>query len=481
MADKSIEVQYQVRQNVAEIQDELRNIKKFEEEMKEKEQKIRENMCTSKQEKRVSIPIRSNVDEFSKFSEESINKMMKMSVSDEDDLAQDKRIANEYKERGSKFFKSKDYENAIKMYSSAIATYNQDSIYYSNRSQCYINLEKFSEAIDDANKAIKLDSKSQKPYYRRTIAYEKIGENINALKSCQEWMEVLPDDQLAKSTYDRIHNKIIENNKEREKEKIKWSKYPKKTNFIEKSSHLQSNKLLMKVPIQMKKSHSPIPDDIIDKLFNNNTGEHVAEIETDSKLFKSNFLQKTFNNNINKPSPVRSQSLTPKEKTKVNETNEILKASSSNMQEKITSEIPSIEDLELLKTSYKNFSLPTSGPQFYQSWKEMSDNMKFIYLKTISENSECMSIGMLIGAQLDSNLLSEIIHIIYKYFLHFKINYIHLLDELRKNSELTILALFMENDDKNKLNELLNLSSQDNVNDHTNNEIIKKIKNSFQI
>jgi tetratricopeptide (TPR) repeat protein len=327
------------------------------------------------------------------------------------------------------------------MYTSAIEAYSEDSVFYSNRSQCYIYLEKFTDAVQDAEKAIELDSGVAKPYFRCITAYEKLDEDMKALQSCQQWMSMLPNDQLAKTTYDRIHNKIIEKNKQKEKEKIKWSRLSRKGHFIEKSSHLRSNKQLNKVPIRIKKSHSPIPDDIIDKLFNNNTGESFREKETDSKLFKSNFLTK--------PTPVKSSCPNQKEKTKVNETNEILKASSSpNDKCKSETTLSTMEEMDKLWNDSKNFSLPTSGPQFYQTWKELSENLRFMYLKSISECHPSLPLGTLVGAQLDSTLLSELIQVIHKYFLHFKIPYIPLLSELSKNSELTILSLFLDIDDK---------------------------------
>jgi hypothetical protein len=284
-------------------------------------------------------------------------------------------------------------------------------------------------------------------------AYEKLGEDLKALQNCQEWMIALPDDQLAKTSYDRIHNKLLEMEKQREKQKIKWSfvKRPmaEKTNFVEKSPFMASKKALKRVPIRIKKSNSPIPDAVIDKLFNNSTGEHVCETSTtDSKLFKANFLEKSFSKlSTAKASTAAAVSITmepAKEKTIVNETNEILKAQSAIGSESI----PTLEELQLLKTNHKGYSLPTTGPQFCCAWKSFCEGTRFMYLKDISESHLQSSFGTLIGAQMDSSLLSQIIQVIHKYFLHFKIPHVPLLCELSKNSELAILAMFLESDDK---------------------------------
>lgn len=47
------------------------------------------------------------------------------------------------------------------------------------------------------------------------------------------------------------------------------------------------------IQVQQKQVPEKIPEAIIDKIFNNNTGEKYLEPETDSKLFKKNFLMKS--------------------------------------------------------------------------------------------------------------------------------------------------------------------------------------------
>jgi hypothetical protein len=303
-------------------------------------------------------------------------------------------------------------------------------------------LEKFNECVEDASRAIDLDVNMSKAYYRRMTAYEKIGETLRALQDCQKWMTLAPDDQTAKVAYDRLHNKILEDKKQAERKRIKWSKIDEEVNFIEKAAHLQSKVPLKQIPIRIKKSRSPIPDAVIDKIFNNNTGECVFEAETDSKLFKSNFLQQSYT----KPKPMKPNIASPQviedNKAKVNETNEILKA--NDVIKKEQQQIPSIHELEAKQSHF--VSTPESGPQFYCVWKELAEEVKFLYLKNIAESE--LSFGKLLGAQLDSDMLSELIYVMHKYFVHFNISYLKLLHELSKNSELSLLAMFLDSNDK---------------------------------
>lgn len=379
---------------------------------------------------------------------------------DEDSL---KKLANEYKEKGNSFMKAKDFESALKMYSMAIETYSNEGVYFSNRSQCFLELEKYEECIEDTKKAITIDSRFAKSYFRQMKAYEKMGQNMRALNTCQQWMEALPNDNASQTNYDRIHNKIIEENNQRKRSKIKWSKYTTEVNFVEKKPHMQSKKTLKPISVHPKKSQSPIPEHVLDKIFNNNTGEYVPEPTTDSKLFKANFMEK---NVMVKPTPIKPQPMS--DKSSVNEKNEIMKASER---------IPSLDEICALKNNL--ITLPNSGPQFYAAWKELNEDMKFLYLKNVADNS--VDIGKLLGAQLDSGMLSEIIQVIHKYFELYKLPYIKLLHSLSRNIEIPILSMFMtpETDDAKKLTELL--ANTNNGGDNNVNNMIQQIKKNFQI
>jgi tetratricopeptide (TPR) repeat protein len=412
---------------------------------------------------KLPAPIRSNIKEFQKFHDEEATALEKMSIEekpmDEESL---KKSADEYKEKGNAFVKAKDYESGLKMYTMAIETYSNDAVYYSNRSQCFLELEKYEECIEDTKKSLAVNDCFAKSYFRQMKAYEKMGQNMRALSTCQRWMEKIPNDQTSQTNYDRIHNKIIEENNQRKRSQIKWSKYPKEVNFVEKKPHMQSKKPLKSIPVHLKKSQSPIPEHVLDKIFNNNTGEHVPEPKTDSKLFKTNFFDKT---PIVKPTPIKPE---PEEKSVVNEKNEILKASER---------IPSLDELQGLKNNL--ISLPQSGPQFYTSWKELNEELKFLYLKNLADNS--IDIGKLLGATLNSDMLSEIIQIIHKYFMHHNLPYIQLLHNLSKNIEIPILSMFFTPDtvDAKKLTELLD--NTNNGGDNNVNNMIQQIKKNFGI
>ena len=54
-------------------------------------------------------------------------------------LEEQKKISMQLKDKGNKYFKAKDYTNAIKYYNLALDL-NKDPIFYSNISACYVSL-----------------------------------------------------------------------------------------------------------------------------------------------------------------------------------------------------------------------------------------------------------------------------------------------------------------------------------------------------
>ncbi|CRK96420.1 CLUMA_CG009836, isoform A [Clunio marinus] len=475
--NKSFEIQNQIRQNVIQTHEDLRSLKQWEQEMKHKEQELRKQQETKDfSNEDHKPPIRSMIDDFQKFqeSEESLQKIKGISIKEDNkelelqnELAIKRKDAIELKDKGNMFVKNKDYESAIKMYTKAIDLCSDDAVFYSNRSQCYLSLEKYTECIDDANKAIKLDPTSSKSFYRRMVAYEKNGDDYKALQSCRKLLDLTPDDQTFQNAYDRIHNRIMDAKKKMETEKIRWSRPGSNTKIIDfasKPPHLSSKKPMKRIPVRIRKAASPIPEAIIDKIFDNNTGERIPEPETDSKLFKPNFLIS--------PSPTKATSNISvdipviDDKNKLNETNEIIKTEIKKS--------PTLEELEASETRVIN--VPTTGSRFFAAWKELNDTQRFLYLKNIVDVNA--QVGRIIGAQLNSEILSEIIEIVYKFFLLYNVPYLHLLKDLGNNSEVAMLAMFLQDDEKKKLHELLMRASQG---DNAENNMIQEIIKSFQI
>jgi len=96
--------------------------------------------------------------------------------------------AEKHKKQGNIFFKSQQYEEAIKEYSTAIIKNSNNTVYFTNRALCYIRLKKFEEAIIDCKRAIEIDEKSLKGNY---LLGQAIIESSNSPARLNEAIQVL--------------------------------------------------------------------------------------------------------------------------------------------------------------------------------------------------------------------------------------------------------------------------------------------------
>nr|XP_040135973.1 serine/threonine-protein phosphatase 5 isoform X2 [Ictidomys tridecemlineatus] len=116
--------------------------------------------------------------------------------------------AEELKTQANEYFKAKDYENAIKFYSQAIELNPSNAIYYGNRSLAYLRTECYGYALGDATRAIEIDKKYIKGYYRRAASNMALGKFRAALRDYETVVKVKPHDKDAKMKYQEC-NKIV--------------------------------------------------------------------------------------------------------------------------------------------------------------------------------------------------------------------------------------------------------------------------------
>ncbi|KAG0197409.1 TOM (translocase of outer membrane) complex component [Mortierella sp. GBA30] len=117
--------------------------------------------------------------EVSKEADENVETMSAATIAG---LSEKRRLehANTLKTRGNSMYSSKKWDEAIRLYSQAIA-FNPDPVYYSNRAACYSVVGKFDKVIEDTNSALKLNPVYVKALGRRAHAYESIGRHQDAM------------------------------------------------------------------------------------------------------------------------------------------------------------------------------------------------------------------------------------------------------------------------------------------------------------
>lgn len=105
--------------------------------------------------------------------------------------------AEAFKEEANKFFKDGEYDKAIEAYTKAIEI-NETAVYLANRSLAYLRTECFGYALEDAMKAIALDSSYVKGYYRKASAHMALGQYKEALSDYEMVVRVAPTDKTAR-------------------------------------------------------------------------------------------------------------------------------------------------------------------------------------------------------------------------------------------------------------------------------------------
>ncbi|KAK8805783.1 hypothetical protein WA158_002439 [Blastocystis sp. Blastoise] len=102
--------------------------------------------------------------------------------------------ASDKKDQGNKFFAAKDYPKAIQLYSEAIEMEPGNHVFYSNRAQAYILMNKFEEAEKDGLKCISLNKNFLKGYHRAAKAQISLGKYIEAVNTLENALKVFPND-----------------------------------------------------------------------------------------------------------------------------------------------------------------------------------------------------------------------------------------------------------------------------------------------
>ncbi|XP_056428005.1 protein unc-45 homolog A isoform X2 [Hyla sarda] len=103
------------------------------------------------------------------------------------------------REDGNKHFKSGDYQTALSCYTKALrlsADKKDAAILHRNRSACYLKLEDYVKAEEDASKAIEVDGGDVKALFRRSQAFEKLGKLEQAILDLRRCLSLEPKNKV---------------------------------------------------------------------------------------------------------------------------------------------------------------------------------------------------------------------------------------------------------------------------------------------
>ncbi|XP_022023302.1 serine/threonine-protein phosphatase 5 isoform X1 [Helianthus annuus] len=103
-------------------------------------------------------------------------------------------LAEQIKQQANEAFKANRFSQAIDLYTKAIELNGENAVYWANRAFSHTKLEEYGSAIQDASKAVEIDPKYSKGYYRRGAAYLAMGKFKEALKDFQQVKRICPND-----------------------------------------------------------------------------------------------------------------------------------------------------------------------------------------------------------------------------------------------------------------------------------------------
>ncbi|KAJ7759008.1 hypothetical protein DFH07DRAFT_772340 [Mycena maculata] len=97
-------------------------------------------------------------------------------------------IAQNFKEQGNDYFKGKRFREALGFYSQGIDAKPTDVVLQEallcNRAACNLELKNNGSVLRDCSKALTLNSKSSKAFYRSLVALERVDEALDCCDRC---------------------------------------------------------------------------------------------------------------------------------------------------------------------------------------------------------------------------------------------------------------------------------------------------------
>ncbi|CAH1266025.1 RPAP3 [Branchiostoma lanceolatum] len=302
--DKALEIQMQVRQNASEMQDFLKDLDSWEDDIKKKDEQLKtqkeghepvlppiRNRATAKKKKkkvkteekkeetgagqqngqqkkpkRISgYDYRSwdkfDVDqELEKLEDEEKESSSEYeSESDSEKVLEQQRLMQQAlmeKDRGNAFFKEGKYDEAMSCYTTGMDADPKNAVLPANRAMALLKLTRYEDAVRDCTLALDLDPTYTKAYHRRAAARMELNKMEDAKRDFEKVLSLDPSNKQAQAELRKI-KKALEPATKKSEEVIEIKKtkpQPKDPSHvvrpINKPIHLRSKKPLRRLVIE---------------------------------------------------------------------------------------------------------------------------------------------------------------------------------------------------------------------------------------
>ena len=130
--------------------------------------------------------------------------------------------AERYKSQGNEALAGRDFHEAVRLYSLAIAQDPNCATFFSNRSAAYASLERWREALDDAQEAARMRPEWAKAHVRRGSALSALGRHTDARNAYARAKELEPSNTQYEA-YMRAEAEAAKKEEEKDWEGDLWS------------------------------------------------------------------------------------------------------------------------------------------------------------------------------------------------------------------------------------------------------------------
>ncbi|XP_062850759.1 RNA polymerase II-associated protein 3 [Trichomycterus rosablanca] len=129
--------------------------------------------------------------------------------SDSEEIQVDRDLAMKEREQGNQFFKDGKYDDAIECYTRGMSTDPYNPVLPTNRATCFFRLKKYAVAESDCNLAIALDSKYIKALSRRGAARFALQKHQAALEDYDTVLKLDPENLDAQNEIKKLNQVLV--------------------------------------------------------------------------------------------------------------------------------------------------------------------------------------------------------------------------------------------------------------------------------
>ncbi|XP_034384847.1 sperm-associated antigen 1-like isoform X2 [Cyclopterus lumpus] len=108
------------------------------------------------------------------------------------------------KQEGNDFVKKGQYQDALGKYSEGLKLKPEECAIYTNRALCYLKLERFAEAKQDCDAALRVEPTNKKAFYRRALANKGLKDYLACSSDLQEVLQQDPNVQEAEKELEEV-------------------------------------------------------------------------------------------------------------------------------------------------------------------------------------------------------------------------------------------------------------------------------------